>query len=114
LCHKGVFGEREGAGVACEGIAKSKEGGRGNLIQKCNKNPTNTKVPANPASAPEALSANPYQCLPSNIESRLHGVHGMDGQQSGKFSSVGLPMASGTIWDSYTLSPPSRILAAVW
>ena len=78
------------------------------------KKPTNTKVPANPASAPEALSANPDQCVPCNVESRLRGVHGMDGQQPGKFSSVGLPTASGTIWDSSTLSPASRILAAVW
>jgi hypothetical protein len=33
-----------GQGSPREGIAKSKEGGRGNLIQKCHKNPMIAKV----------------------------------------------------------------------
>jgi hypothetical protein len=44
LCHRGVLVKGSGQGGACEGIAKSKEGGRGNLIQKCHKNPMIAKV----------------------------------------------------------------------
>jgi hypothetical protein len=44
LCHRGVLVKGSGQGSPREGIAKSKEGGRGNLIQKCHKNPMIAKV----------------------------------------------------------------------
>jgi hypothetical protein len=34
LCHRGVLVKGSVQGGTCEGIAKSKEGGRGNLIKK--------------------------------------------------------------------------------